>query len=252
MKEDQIFALLDITSLGDLDAQSGIRRWCEKIARISEGSEGQFQPAAICVYATLLKAAKQGIGGLPIPLAAVTGNFPSGKAELGLKVDETKRAIDAGANEIDWVVDRGAAIESAGTSVYEEVCIAREACGHVQLKVILESGQIQDQVLLLNMANQALLGGADFLKTSTGKIPEGASMSAVQIFCSALKSQPNSSAGIKVSGGIRDKKSALDYISRVETELNWDISAANFRIGASSLAGELLAETAWAEIWKGQ
>lgn len=251
MKDEQIFGLLDITSLDDLDTESGIRQWSQKIARVSEASEGQFKPAAICVYSTLIKAAKEGIGGLPIPLAAVTGNFPSGKAEIGLKVDETKRAIDAGAQEIDWVVDRGAAIESDGESVYEEVRFAREACGLASLKVILESGQIQNQDLLLKMANQALLGGANFLKTSTGKIPVGATRSAVQVFCSALKSQPKSSAGIKVSGGIRDKQTALEYISLVEKELNWDIAPATFRIGASSLAGELLSDTVWAEIWNG-
>jgi deoxyribose-phosphate aldolase len=239
MKDERLYGLLDITALGDLDTPISILNWTAEIARVCRATEGRFMPAAICVYAPLLEAARKGIQDLPIPLAAVAGNFPSGKAEPSLKSIETRRAIDAGANEIDWVIDRGAALFSQGKSVFEEVCIAREACGPIPLKVILESGQIEDEALLYNMACYALAAGADFLKTSTGKIPKGATELAAQIFCTAI-AKTNPTAGLKVSGGIRDRETAVRYLDIFESQTGKTAHSGSFRIGASALANDLL------------
>jgi deoxyribose-phosphate aldolase len=239
MDYQRLYGLLDITSLGDLDSEKSISAWTSQIAKVGHQTEGKFLPAAICVYAPLLRAAKQGLGEIRIPLAAVTGNFPSGKAELELKIEETKRAIDAGAMEIDWVIDRGAAILSHGESVFYEIQKAREACGRNVLKVIFETGQIEDENLLRAMAEFALDAGADFLKTSTGKIPTGATESAAQVLCSAI-SHKNPSAGFKASGGIRDLSTALRYIQIFETITGKPAQPTSFRIGASALAMDLV------------
>jgi len=239
MNNERLYGLLDITSLGDLDNPSNIAQWTRRIAKVCLETEGRFRPAAICVYAPLLGAAREGLGNLSIPLAAVAGNFPSGKSDLKLKSMETLRAIDAGANEIDWVIDRGAALYSKGESVIQEVQAAREACGPVPLKVIFETGQIDDEHFLFDLACKALNAGADFLKTSTGKIPIGATEAAARVLCSAIK-HTNASAGFKASGGIRDQSTALRYIQIFETITGKPAQPASFRIGASALAMELV------------
>ncbi|MBM3171914.1 MAG: deoxyribose-phosphate aldolase [Bacteroidetes bacterium] len=239
MNNERLYGLLDITSLGDLDNPSNIAQWTRRIAKVCLETEGRFRPAAICVYAPLLGAAREGLGNLSIPLAAVAGNFPSGKSDLKLKSMETLRAIDAGANEIDWVIDRGAALYSKGESVIQEVQAAREACGPVPLKVIFETGQIEDEHFLFDLACKALNAGADFLKTSTGKIPIGATEAAARVLCSAIK-HTNASAGFKASGGIRDHGAALRYVSIYETMVGKPATPSSFRLGASTLAIELL------------
>jgi len=241
MELQRLYGLLDITSVGDLDTEKSISAWTGRIAKVGHQTDGRFLPAAICVYAPLLRAARKGLGEFAVPLAAVTGNFPSGKAELGLKAEETKRAIDAGAHEIDWVIDRGAALYSLGESVYEEVQTAREACGTAALKVIFETGQIQDKNVLNAMAGFALDAGADFLKTSTGKIPIGATEEAAHILCSAINLKKNR-AGFKASGGIRDQETALRYLEIYETLTGNPAQSSSFRIGASALAIEILRE----------
>lgn len=239
MNYERLYGLLDITALGDLDNSKSITDWTRGIAHVCRATDQRFMPAAICVYAPMIRAAKAGLEDLSIPLAAVTGNFPSGKAELDLKAMETRRAVDAGANEIDWVIDRGAALYSGGESVFEEVQIARSACGPVPLKVILESGQIEDDALLYDMACLALAAGADFLKTSTGKAAVGATEHAARILCTAIATT-KPLAGFKASGGIRDQETAERYVRIFETLTGKPAGASSFRIGASALATQLI------------
>jgi len=235
-----VYSLLDITSLGDLDSEKQIETWSTGIAKRFEDSNQSLKPAAICVYAPLVKAAEKACRTMNIPLAAVTGNFPSGKAPVALKVEETKYAIAQGATEIDLVIDRGACYESNGKSVFEEVNAIRNAFPDIPLKVILESGQFNSMDLLEAAANLALDAGATMLKTSTGKIEQGASPEAAALFCRLIAERHkngNTTFGFKASGGIRSMDTALQYIEIFNRYVGSDkLANTHFRIGASALA----------------
>jgi deoxyribose-phosphate aldolase len=235
-----VYSLLDITSLGDLDSPNQVTEWSSFIAKRFEESNKTLKPAAICVYAPLVKAAAKACKIMDVPLAAVTGNFPSGKAPVALKIEETKYAIAEGATEIDLVIDRGACHETNGKSVFIEVDAIRNAFPEIPLKVILESGQFESLTLLEAAANEALNAGATMLKTSTGKIPQGASPEAASLFCRLIAEQHkkgNTTVGFKASGGVRSLETALQYIEIFNRYVGSEkLSNSYLRIGASALA----------------
>lgn len=238
-----LYQFLDITSLNDTDHPEQIGKWTKEWVQLWERSEGLLTPAAICVFAPLVPYVIRHLGGMKIPVAAVTGNFPTGKAPQFLKVAETQYALEQGASEIDLVIDRGYAASGQWHAITEEVARVKAAAGNAALKVILETGQFSDPEIIRQMAKAALEGGADFLKTSTGKISAGASLQAAEILTQAVLEKGNASAlGIKISGGVREPQQAEAYLALVENMRGMTLTTQNFRIGASGLAGTLASD----------
>ncbi len=241
---ERLYATLDITTLNDLDSPANVREWSRRIQRVAERTGRRLVPAAICVYATHVEAAKEVFGPMGIPVASVAGNFPSGKASIPLKVHEVSAAVLRGADEIDLVIDRGLLLEQGPQACFKEVQAVRGICAGKVLKVILESGQIADPLLLGETAHAVLEAGADFLKTSTGKSDLGATPTAAAIFCRALniwEKAHGEQRGFKASGGIRTLEDAQTYMDIYLAETGRDhIDAAHFRIGASGLANAVI------------
>ncbi len=235
-----LYSFLDLTSLNDTDHPEQIGRWTSDWVKVWERSEGQLKPAAICVFAPLVPFVLQHLGGMNVPVAAVTGNFPTGKAPQFLKAAETQYALEQGATEIDLVIDRGYAAAGDWHAIVEEVARVKAAAGSAPLKVILETGQFSDANIIRQMANAALDGGADFLKTSTGKISAGASLQAAEILTQAILDKGNpTTMGVKISGGVREPQQAEEYVTLVQRLRGRAVSPRDFRIGASGLAGTL-------------
>lgn len=236
----KLYQHLDITSLNDTDNPEQIRTWVKGWTDIWEKSNRELKPASICVYAPLVSDVMAALGDMKVPVAAVSGNFPSGKTSPELKAEETRYAVSLGAGEIDMVIDRGWAASGNWEKIRREVQAVKSACGAAILKVILETGQFKEADIIKNMALAALDGGADFLKTSTGKIPEGASEFAARILLDALNQTGRTNCGLKISGGVRTAEQAEMYRNLVLTLRGEEFYTPRlFRIGASGLAGAL-------------
>jgi deoxyribose-phosphate aldolase len=243
MNSKEIYQLLDITSLDDLDNQQAIRKWAEQIYQNFVKSNESLKPASLCLYWPLIKEALPFAQKMGIPIAAVCGNFPSGKASLTQKAFEANCAFQEGATELDLVIDRGLCIATKGRSVFDEVASVREAAPHALIKVILESGQLEKSPTILNIAaEEALRAGAHFLKTSTGKSAIGATPFSVALLSKAIHAFNRSNKttrGLKVSGGVRTAEDALQFMQIFKEETGNPPQAQNFRIGASALANVL-------------
>jgi deoxyribose-phosphate aldolase len=234
---------VDLTTLEGKDSEGRVRSLCAKALAPRPGS-GAPSVAAVCVYPNLVRSAKDALRGSSVKVASVATAFPSGLSNLGVKLADTAAAIDAGADEIDMVIDRGAFLAGRETQVFDEIVAVKAICGPVHLKVILETGELGTYDNIRRASDLALEAGADFIKTSTGKIGTNATFPTALVMCEALRDYARRTGerrGLKVAGGVRTTKQALTYLVIVKETLGdaW-LNPGRFRIGASSLLDDLL------------
>jgi len=236
-KEAVKFALhcIDLTTLEGSDNT-------QKIAQLCENAQ-LFQTAAVCVYPVFVHQAKEILKNTSIKVASVAGAFPAGQSPLEIKVSEVKYAVAQGADEIDMVISRGLFLEEKYEIVFNEIAEIRKSCQQAQLKVILETGELLEPELIYKASMLAMYAGADFIKTSTGKITTNATPEAFLVMLDAIfqfNNDTKKKIGIKPAGGITDVETTLLYLKLLENTLNASWLTNNlFRIGASRLAAQL-------------
>jgi deoxyribose-phosphate aldolase len=241
---DAAIAMIDLTTLEGADTPGKVRAMCAKARRPDPTDASVPAVAAVCVYPDLVEVARSALEGSHVAVASVATAFPSGRASLAVKLADTCDAVAAGADEVDMVIDRGAFLSGRYGQVYEEVRLVREACGEAHLKVILETGELATLDNVSRAAWLAMLGGADFVKTSTGKVTPASTLPAALVMLAAVRDFADATGrqvGVKVAGGIRSSKDAIRYLVVVaETAGEEWLTPAAFRIGASSLLNDLL------------
>ncbi|HUJ07517.1 MAG TPA: deoxyribose-phosphate aldolase [Streptosporangiaceae bacterium] len=237
-------AMVDLTTLEGADTPGKVRGLCAKALRPDPADPAVPPVAAVCVYPDLVAVARADLAGGPVAVASVATAFPSGRASLAVKLADVAEAVDAGADEIDMVIDRGAFLAGRYGQVYEEIRAVKEACGAAHLKVILETGEL---VTLDNVSRAswlAMLAGADFIKTSTGKVVPASTPPVALVMLAAVRDFERACGrrvGVKVAGGIRTARDAIRYLVLVnETAGHAWLTPDLFRIGASSLLNDLL------------
>jgi deoxyribose-phosphate aldolase len=242
---DLAIACLDLTTLEGKDTAGKVRGLC---ARAAAPAPGAPHAAAVCVYPTLVPDAAAALAGTGVKVASVAAAFPSGLSSLDVKLQETREAVAAGAQEIDMVIERGALLAGYDRRVREEIEAVRVACEGATLKVILEAGELGSYQMVRRACDIALAAGADFLKTSTGKIGISSTPPIALLMCEAIREHAQRSGravGLKLAGGVRTSKAALGYLALVKETLGdaW-LAPARFRIGASSLLDDLVLQRA--------
>ena len=249
-KESKIQALeltlsmIDLTTLEGKDSIGKVKQLCYKAAHLYDQFPGLPSVAAICVYPTMVPIAKEALSGTSIHIASVATSFPSGMADLESKLDEVRSVVDAGANEIDMVISRGRFLRGDYNYVSEEITKVKEACGSAHLKVILETGELVTLDNVRLASDIAMAAGADFIKTSTGKIVPAATPPVVLTMLEAIRDfqiKTGKRIGMKPAGGIGTAKQAIQYLVMVKETLGPDwLSPDLFRFGASSLANDVI------------
>jgi len=236
--------MVDLTTLEGSDTPGKIRAMCAKARRPDPTDPSVPAVAAVCVYPDLVTVAKAELAGSSVVVASVATAFPSGRASLAVKLADVADAVSAGADEIDMVIDRGAFLAGRYGQVYEEVRAVKEACGPAHLKVILETGELATLDNVARASWLSMLAGADFIKTSTGKISPASTPPVALVMLAAVRDFEQASGrrvGVKVAGGIRTAKDAIRYLVLVnETAGPAWLTPDLFRIGASSLLNDLL------------
>jgi deoxyribose-phosphate aldolase len=205
---------------------------------------GVPQVAAVCVYPTMVRTARKALQGSSIHVAAVATAFPSGLAPLQVKLDDTRFAVEEGADEIDMVISRGKFLQGEFNFVFDEIAAVKEVCGKAHLKVILETGELNTLDNVRKASDIAIGAGADFIKTSTGKVQPAATMPVTLVMLEAIRDhyyQTGKMVGMKPAGGIATSKLALHYLVMVKETLGaaW-LDPDWFRFGASKLANDIL------------
>ena len=245
---DTAISMIDLTTLEGADSPGKVKALCAKAVRPDPTDSTVPSVGAICVYNDMVKIARSeldAIGGKDIPVAAVATAFPSGRASIAVKKIDTQDALDAGANEIDMVIDRGAFLSGELGEVFEEIKTIKEICGNkAHLKVILETGELVTYDNVRKASYLAMLAGADFIKTSTGKVAPAATAPVVLVMLEAVRDYfalTGSRIGVKPAGGIRTTKDAIKQLVLVnETAGSEWLKPSLFRIGASALLNDLL------------
>lgn len=237
-------SMVDLTTLEGMDTEGKVRQLCQKAQRPHVSQPGLPHVAAVCVYPTMVAAAAGELEGTGIRVASVATAFPGGMAPLQMKLDETRRVVDDGADEVDMVISRGAFLKGEYRYVYDEIAAVKEACGPAHLKVILETGELQTYENVRKASDIAMHAGADFIKTSTGKVSPAATQPVTLVMLEAIRDyfyKTDRMVGMKPAGGIRRAKQALQYLVLVRETLGNDwLSPDYFRFGASSLTNDLL------------
>ncbi|MFO8029542.1 MAG: deoxyribose-phosphate aldolase [Cyclonatronaceae bacterium] len=249
-KESKLFALkmalrmVDLTTLEGMDSPGKVRQLCHKALYPHKLDSDIPRVAAICVYPNRVRLAADILKGSGIHVASVATSFPSGMSTLEGRTDEVKFAVDEGADEIDMVISRWAFLKGDYQHIFDEVATIKEACGPAHLKVILETGELETYENVRKASDIAIYAGADFIKTSTGKISPAATMPVTLVMLYAIRDyyfKTGNKIGMKPAGGIRDAKTALHYLVMVKETLGADwLTPDLFRFGASSLANDLL------------
>lgn len=242
----QIFGLIDLTTLSEQDNLVNVGQLCDKVNQLSEAYPDMPSVAAICVYPELVSVVKEKLENPLISIASVGGGFPASQTFTNIKVMEIEQAIVQGAEEIDMVLPVGKFLMNDLEYASYEIQVIKERVGSVHLKVILETGSLKDFSLIRKASLLAIEAGADFIKTSTGKISPGATPEAMAIMCCAIRDYYNRTGkkiGIKPAGGISDTRTALLYYHIVKEILGEEwLNRERFRIGASRLANRILGE----------
>ena len=242
---DLAVSMIDLTTLEGQDTPGKVRALCAKARRPGYGAP---PVAAICVYPDLVAVAVAALHGSGIHVASVATAFPSGRAALDVKLADVKSAVAAGADEVDMVIDRGAFLTGRYQEVFDEITAVRGACGDAHLKVILETGELGTLDNVRRASWLAMLAGADFIKTSTGKVAPAATLPVTLVMLEAVRDFLDFSGrqvGVKPAGGIRTAKDAIRYLVLVnETAGEPWLDPRYFRIGASSLLNDLLMQRA--------
>ncbi|MDX1500114.1 MAG: deoxyribose-phosphate aldolase [Woeseiaceae bacterium] len=239
-----ILSMIDLTTLEGADTPGKVRQLCQKAMHLHDAMPGLPHVAAVCVYPTMVGVAKKALAGRDINIASVATGFPSGQAPLSVKLDETRMAVEAGASEIDMVISRGAFLAGEYARVFDEIVAIKEACGEAHLKVILETGELRTLDNVRRASVLAMHAGADFIKTSTGKIQPAATMQVTLVMLQAIRDfyyETGRMVGMKPAGGISRSKLAVHYLVMLrETLGNAWMTPEWFRFGASSLANDVL------------
>ncbi|MGW8314261.1 MAG: deoxyribose-phosphate aldolase [Bacteroidales bacterium] len=242
----KVFSLIDLTTLSERDNIESVSRLCEKVNLQEEAYPSMPSVAAVCIYPELVSVVKEKLEHPLVSIASVGGGFPASQTYTNIKVMEIEQAIEQGAEEIDMVMPVGKFLMDDLEYVEHEIQIIKQRIGTVHLKVILETGSLADLHLIRKAALLCIDSGADFIKTSTGKIHPGATPEAVIVMCGAILDYYNRTGkkiGIKPAGGISDTETALLYWTIVREILGEDwLNSERFRIGASGLANRLLAD----------
>lgn len=237
-------AMMDLTTLEGMDSPGKVRQLCQKARQPLPGRTDLPACAAVCVYPDLVPVAVEALRGSAVQVAAVATGFPSGRTDRATKLRETELAVAAGATEIDMVIDRGAFLAGRYGQVFDEVCAVKQACGNAHLKVILETGELKTYDNVRRATRIAILGGADFVKTSTGKVTPASTLPVVLLMLEAVRDHflaTGRMVGVKAAGGIRTAKDALKYLVLVnETCGDRWLTPRWFRFGASSLLTDVL------------
>ena len=239
----RLIAMLDLTTLEGADTPGKVRSLCQK-ARQPDPDWDSPSVGAVCVYPPMVSVAREEVAGTDIRVASVASYFPSGQAALDERVEEVERVRDAGADEIDVVMNRNAFLSGEYGRVHRELSALAEASGDAHLKVILETGELETYDAVRLASRIAMDAGADFIKTSTGKVKPAATMPVTLVMLEAIRDyhlDTGQKVGMKPAGGIRKAKPALRYLVMVKETLGdaW-LTPERFRIGASSLLNDLL------------
>lgn len=234
---------IDLTTLEGADTKEKVNALCEKGLTYAKKWENIPNVAAICVYPTFAKQVSAKLKKSGIKTACVAGAFPSGQSPLFVKLIEVKYAVDEGADEIDMVISRGTFLEGNYQTIFDEVAAIKKACGKAHLKVILETGELQTLTNVRIASDISIAAGADFIKTSTGKINPAATEEAFYVMLQAIKAHYDATGkmiGIKPAGGISEPQQALNYFMLINHVLGekW-INNNYFRVGASRLADKI-------------
>jgi deoxyribose-phosphate aldolase len=236
--------MIDLTTLEGKDTDGKVRQMCFKAMHVADDLENLPTVAAVCVYPNHVKTAKEVLKNSAVKIASVATAFPSGNSSLKIKLEDTKIAIDSGADEIDMVISRGEFLKGNYNFVFDEIAAIKSACGKARLKVILETGELSTLDNVRRASDIAIYAGADFIKTSTGKIQPAATMPVTLVMLEAIKDyylKTNTMVGMKPAGGISTAKSALQYLVMLYETLGhkW-MTNEWFRFGASSLANDIV------------
>src|SRR5690554_304117 len=236
--------MIDLTTLEGKDTAGKVRQICYKAMHLHDELPGLPTVAAVCVYPEMVESARKYLGTSGVKIASVATAFPSGQANLDIKLADTKQAINAGADEIDMVISRGKFHQGEYNFVFDEIATIKDACGSKRLKVILETGELGDLENVALASRLAIDAGADFIKTSTGKIQPAATMEVTLVMLEVIRDyyfETGKMVGMKPAGGISNSKLALHYLIMLKETLG-DAWLTNewFRFGASSLANDIL------------
>ncbi|MDI2130968.1 deoxyribose-phosphate aldolase [Yinghuangia seranimata] len=246
---DLAISMIDLTTLEGADTPGKVRSLCAKALHPDPSEPGTPRPAAICVYPDLVAEAKRALGAAPVNVASVATAFPSGRAALDIKLADVASAVAAGADEIDMVIDRGAFLSGRYRQVFDEIVAVKAACARpdgeaAHLKVILETGELSTYDNVRRASWLAMLAGADFIKTSTGKVGTNATLPVTLVMLEAVRdfrAATGRQIGVKPAGGIRTTKDAMKYLVLVNETAGQDwLTPDWFRLGASSLLNDLL------------
>jgi deoxyribose-phosphate aldolase len=246
-----ILNMIDLTTLEGKDTDGKVKQMCYKAMHLHDLQPDLPTVAAVCVYPSMVKVAAKAVQGSGVKVASVSTAFPSGQAPLEIKLKDTRFAVEEGADEIDMVISRGKFLSGDYNFVYDEIATIKEACGHARLKVILETGELATLDNVRRASDIAIHAGADFIKTSTGKIQPAATMQVTYTMLMAIKDhfdRTGKMVGMKPAGGISTSKAALHYLVMVKETLGNDwLDNHWFRFGASSLANDVLMQIMKAE-----
>ena len=248
-------SMIDLTTLEGADTPGKVSQLCTKAKHLHDGASSEAsmpieipQVAAVCVYPSLVGVAKAELEGTRIAVASVATAFPSGQAPIDAKLTDTRSAVDQGADEIDMVISRGRFLAGDESYVFDEIATIKEACGDAHLKVILETGELGTLDRVRRASDLAMHAGADFIKTSTGKVQPAATLPVTLVMLEAIRDHfyaTGKRIGMKPAGGISKAKLALQYLVVLRETLGEDWMTPDlFRFGASSLANDLLLQLA--------
>jgi deoxyribose-phosphate aldolase len=239
-----VLSMIDLTTLEGKDTEGKVKQMCYKATHLHDVLPGLPTTAAVCVYPSMVKVAKDALKNTNVKVASVATAFPSGQSTREIKILDTKFAVENGADEIDMVISRGEFLKGNYNFVFDEIAAIKEACGKARLKVIFETGELSTLDNVRKASEIAIYAGADFIKTSTGKISPAATMPVTLVMLETIRDyyyKTGIMIGMKPAGGISTAKSALHYLVMVKETLGmaW-LSNEWFRFGASSLANDVL------------
>ncbi|WP_310378739.1 deoxyribose-phosphate aldolase [Flavobacterium sp.] len=238
-------SMIDLTTLEGADTEEKVKQLCYKAHHLHDSMPGLPSTAAVCVYPNFVKTAVHELKGTNVKVASVATAFPSGQSSAEVKLLDVKMAVDNGAHEVDMVISRGKFHSGEYNFVFDEIAMIKEACGkNVRLKVILETGELGELDKVRRASDIAMFAGADFIKTSTGKISPAATLPVTLVMLEAIRDyyyETGIRIGMKPAGGISNSKLALQYLLMVKETLGgkW-LTNEYFRFGASSLANDVL------------
>ena len=236
--------MMDLTTLEGADTSGKVAALCSKAVRPDPVDRTVPAVAAVCVYPNLVPTARDRLRGTGVKVASVATAFPSGQSPTALKVAEVRDVVEMGADEVDMVIDRGAFLSGRYAKVYDEICQVKDACGAAHLKVILETGELGTYDNVRRASLLAMAAGADFIKTSTGKVSPAATLPVTLCMLEAIRDVYDETGriiGMKPAGGIRTAKQAIQYLCVLHETLGTDWMTPDlFRFGASSLLNDVL------------